>query len=638
MTAVSRHDLPPCSAPPLCPCDRQGRGLLKSFCLTLLGLACVTASASPAWALDLVDFRWGFDGKVVADRFNLLSVLVNNPTGDGFEGELRLQRRLFNGSPIDAPLVEPVYVGPNGERWVQFYPYFSETGSDTWELQIVNRRGRREASLPLNSPRQGFPARVWLADSVGVSRTGLPIKPFPQVLFPPFVTATDSLQVMMIDSVPNWDEPRREAFLDWVSRGGIVLVFLGRNGQFPQFPSTLGVLNSPLESQAVGAGRVVRIGLTQSSLNEEQLKIIAENLPKRLQIDAAGKTTELAPFDTEDDVQSSRTFGRANWNDSSQQRSFLAVLKSMTRPEHNWPLLHLLFWCYIGLIFPGCYILGRKTGDYRVVYGVLLITVTVFSLLFGWVGRRGYGESTTVNSIGFAKPLRDGFFDVSQWSNAFVTNGGDYRIRHDGIGAIYSTTNFNEGVNGVIRNGAEAVFEVDIPPFSSREFVHRIKTKLPPIRLTLSDVKFVNNQLQSAVIHTDESWPKEVLYAGVITSNRIQPLWFGPSGSGAQQSTAKWDNVGLSLRQHLGLDQQSFQTWQMQTAARQSYEQLITPLIGAALGVTTPADAETYSVPADRLRVVVMARQPEETRAVEMYSNQVGYLLYVIDVPVEAAP
>ena len=59
----------------------------------------------------------------------------------------------------------------------------------------------------------------------------------------------------------------------------------------------------------------------------------------------------------------------------------------MTKPDHNWLLLHFMFWVYIAMVFPGCYILGKRYSDFRVVYAGLLGTVFLFSLLFSVVGQ-----------------------------------------------------------------------------------------------------------------------------------------------------------------------------------------------------------------------------------------------------------
>ena len=120
-------------------------------------LACL---APPALAVEIKQTVWGFDGQVVAQRFNLLSVLVDNPAADPFEGTVELHK-LAGGKPVDASLVEPVYLAPYSSRWVQFYPYI-KSDADAWEVawgrEKIEAAGmpetvrahhpRRDASLP----------------------------------------------------------------------------------------------------------------------------------------------------------------------------------------------------------------------------------------------------------------------------------------------------------------------------------------------------------------------------------------------------------------------------------------------------------------------------------------------------------
>ena len=45
-----------------------------------------------ASALDVADYKWGFNGKVAPHRFNVLSVLLNNPTPQPYNGEVLLRK------------------------------------------------------------------------------------------------------------------------------------------------------------------------------------------------------------------------------------------------------------------------------------------------------------------------------------------------------------------------------------------------------------------------------------------------------------------------------------------------------------------------------------------------------------------
>src|SRR5689334_7329602 len=85
------------------------RGCLFA-CWLLLG-------AGKALAVDVDQVIWGFDGQVVVNRFNLLSVLVSNPSPQPFEGKIELTK-LVGGRQVDIPLVEAVYLSPHSSRWV----------------------------------------------------------------------------------------------------------------------------------------------------------------------------------------------------------------------------------------------------------------------------------------------------------------------------------------------------------------------------------------------------------------------------------------------------------------------------------------------------------------------------------------
>src|SRR5207248_2104431 len=126
----------------------------------------------------------------------------------------------------------------------------------------------------------------------------------------------------------------------------------------------------------------------------------------------------------------------------------------MSNPNHSWPVIFFLGLLYLGSVFPGCYLVGQKYGgDFRVTFGCLLGTVFLFSLVFLFVGRRGYNEVTIVHSVAVARQQPGGStLDVSQWSNAFVVEGGDYHLEHAGTSRVYSSCQDQERVNGEIRN------------------------------------------------------------------------------------------------------------------------------------------------------------------------------------------
>jgi len=125
--------------------------------------------------------------------------------------------------------------------------------------------------------------------------------------------------------------------------------------------------------------------------------------------------------------------------------NFLYQLSEMTQPDHNWTMIYILSSFYIFLIFPGCYLFNKKQKGkgYRNSLLFLLITVGVFSTIFWSIGKRGYGETTTINSLVIARPLKGNQYDLTYWINTFVTEGAEYQFfcgrhrRHFYNGTIY---------------------------------------------------------------------------------------------------------------------------------------------------------------------------------------------------------
>jgi hypothetical protein len=603
-------------------------------CFTWLCLWGVAAGfcSRTADALDVVEMRWGFDGKVVRQRFMPLSILVNHPLPTAFEGEMRLTKRMANGSQVDAPLIESVFVSPFGERWVQFYPYCANDWGEEFVLEVFDNRGRLVQALDVPKARTGWPARVIIDTGKSAARKNTPLKRLPEQLFPPFITALDGLQVVFFDGVPDWDEPRRQAFLDWLHLGGTAYVMKGSDDSVLAFPAGLAALNSPLDETTVGAGRIFRLDYTRAQADAAILTNALARVPARLIIKADG-TAEKAPVLDATDTDDNGSQQYQDAGDPLASTSFLQRLRKMTKVEHNWPLLHLLFWIYIGLIFPGCYLAGRKWTDYRTVYLALLGTVAVFSVLFGLVGRRGYGEASAVHSIALARVLPDGQADVSQWSNTFVTSGGDYSIKHAGQGTLYATCNSNEAVRRWIRNGAEAEFLADIPPFSSREFAHRMRVPLPVPKFRVIAGGPSPDGLRGVVIATEGTLPPKA---------EMNALLYGDSFYTVQHTDGKI-TVGGKIGTVPGyLRVQDFNNWQhnfgggwgqQDQTTEQRFREMFTPLISRSLNVKSPGDADAVLLPPHTARLFYFAPMTDEFMIRNPYlGRQEGWVLYTVDL------
>jgi hypothetical protein len=602
----------------------------------LLLLAVWHASAGVAHALEIEEMRWGFNGKVALNRFNVLSVLVRNSTPQPFNGEMTLRKSLNTGTYVDAPIVEPVSLAPFSSRWVQFYPYINSGGNNSvgyenWKLSVA----RQIVDVP--QPRGAKYQRVVLDDSTGIAGRGGVMKRMPENLFPSFVSATDALQVVGLEREPrSWIPMQKECFLDWVHLGGTVVLFHGPNGKFPEFSGPLAVLNSPLEEHRYGAGRILKISMQSGQFGADEARQAFVNLPKNYVLPNEPIEDPIDKVDASTEPQVNSTYQYGEGADPFVSSSFLGQLKDMTKPDHNWLLLHFMFWVYIGMVFPGCYILGKKWSDFRVVYAGLLGTVILFSFLFSIVGQRGYGESTAIHSVAVARTLPDGGLDVASWSNVFVTGGAKYLIKHNGQGSLYSTCNETESVNGVINNGAEGSFYVDIPPFSNRDFAMRIKLATGAPKATVESYKGADQRLTELIVNIDGVKPGETPFVNALYGDRFY--------------TMMWDGQKLKMTSDAGdapskLQLQSMQGWantrgygygyeRVEQTPIERFNQMYTPLLSRSLNVARESEARQVRLPPGIVRIYLYAKMPPEFAVQNpLLGKQDGHVLYCIDLP-----
>lgn len=612
------------------------------FVWPLVLMAAWLSQITTASAVDVADHKWGFNGKVAPHRFNVLSVLVNNPTPQPFTGDLVLTKIMGPGT-VDAPLVENVTLSPHASKWIQFYPYIVSENSYAGQLNETWRISYPGGGMELSIPRLAKYQRVILDDPNAVTARGGAVKfHLPDNLFPPFVTATDALQMVVLDHVPRWEESRRQAFLDWLYLGGTVVILHDASGKFPEFKDALTLLKSPLDEQPHGAGRIVRLPMNRAQFSEDEYRQVCVGLPKNYyNPQNTEKTDDIV--DRIDESQAINAAQNYNYNEGSdpfKSNSFLSQLKQMTKPEHNWLLLHFMFWVYIALIFPGCYLLGKKWSDFRIVYAGLLGTVTLFSIAFSYVGARGYGESTAVHTVAIAKPLPEGQLDVAAWSNVFVTSGADYFIRHNAWGALYSTCNEVEKVNGRINNGAEAVFAVDIPPYSNREVATRAKIPFAGPKLTVESFKLQDNRLTAVELDVQGLKQDDCLKAEALVGNSFYLLnWrdgklvlTNEIGSvvGTLRVQEQHNRYGYGYGYRYGYDDGS------QTTQAERYTQMFDLLLSRSLNVSREKDAEALFLPKNTMRVFLYANLPGEFAIQEKnnrLTNQSGRVMYVINIP-----
>lgn len=561
---------------------------MKRLLLILLALARVAS------ALEVRETIWGFNGQATPGAFNPLSVLVENPATAPFDGALELVETRGGGS-VGARLVQPVFVAPFTARWVQFYPFVSR--ENEWLLSWGHRAQER---AEVATPKFTAPVRVLLADANDTFARPTKLRTFPENLFPPTVSATDGLASVVLDHAPRWEPAKREAFLDWIRRGGTLHVLHGADGKFPIFPDELAALNFESERVRVGAGAVVRHPFPRDAASDEKL---GEPLPELKN----GKQVRIY----------------------SVESSFFQMLASFTRPDINWGFIYGLAVLYLGAVGPWHYLWGRKKKS-RVVLAALLGIVVLFALLFGMVGRRGYGETASVHSLAWARALGGGRFDVMEWDNVFVTRGDFYALKHDAAHNLYGTPDENDGVNGRVTGGRDGGFDVDIPLYSSRAFVHHAVLKGDDTGVNVLEWDG-GDRLTKLTLATPPGFPKNVLevwargrkefYKLRVAGNRLELT------DTHQTAEAFFTEHTITPTPAVRRFSENGKTVDTETEYRAS----LPVLLARALGGTDQFQRyiESSPLPADCLQLFIFARSPDGFRVrAKGFDKQTGFVLY----------
>ncbi|MEP6667646.1 MAG: hypothetical protein ABJF10_00750 [Chthoniobacter sp.] len=410
-------------------------------------IAMAALLAAPLYALEVEQTLWGFDGRVVPDHFNPFSVLVSNPGNLAFDGALSL---VLNGSGPGgnaslrgASYVQPIFLAPHTSRWVQFSVPGTHSAGPS---ELRWGRGAKEFSDVDGPLSTGPPSCVWLRDLDSPFTAGGSLKSFPDQLFPTSAVAAESLDAVVLDHVPHWEPARRDAFLDWVRLGGTLHLVPDTNGALPAFGGDLKELDAQDEVTRVGAGRVVHHAIALREMSEQYLT--AHGYPARTLENVKGPIL----YDMES--------------------TFFRDLSSLTRPKVSWTLINLVMIAYVAVVGP-MHNYFRRRIDYRVSILIFLGCVAAFGAALGIIGRRGYGESQTVHSLGIARALGGGRVDVTQWISAFATAGDRYTLTHRAPANLYASDRFAETGSGLIFNGKDGYMLMDIPLYSARAFTHR---------------------------------------------------------------------------------------------------------------------------------------------------------------------
>jgi hypothetical protein len=269
---------------------------------------------------------------------------------------------------------------------------------------------------------------------------------------------------------------------------------------------------------------------------------------------------------------------------------------------------------------------------------VAFVVVTgLCSFGFASLGRLGAADLARIRSVVVAHPIDEGLYDVTGWASAAAKVGGDYTIQHTGNGRQYTAASEIESVRGHIVAGPEGRMEADIPPASTRPFIHRARQEGPPLGVRIERIAIDAGNLSQLAISVGPEFPDDPLSVHV---------WHAVRAYRMEVVGAEWHLVPASrksgvtflsdlreIRWPFGLRTTA---WGMQGEDEHvaDFESLERPLIGNSFGLNNEIDPLKLALGPDTVRVFVYAPMPEEFHATgEDFPDQFGCVLYVVDLP-----
>ncbi|MCA9008423.1 MAG: hypothetical protein KDB01_01695 [Planctomycetaceae bacterium] len=608
--------------------------------LLIPGFASPVAAQS-AQKIRVADKVWGFDGRVVNGQFMPLSIELDNLSDEPLEALATLKSVSGMIRETGGTATQAVFLGPHSRRWVQFYPYIVG-GTTSWHFELRTdeetftfddidqpRSVQDSSTLEMKTTDQTLPAVILDRPDAPV-RIPTTVKHMPEEIFPPYATATHGLYAVFMDHVPDWETPRQEALLSWLKSGGHLHLLHDQNNQTLRFSGILAALNEPFDEFHVGNGSVTRHEFQRADLSQDI-------------VTTATSPPSLSKTDIDEITEFEKNGGAGygyNPNVADDEDLFVE-LRQLTQPEHMWWLIFLLSMCYVGLIFPGCWILSRQRQlHFLVTYGCIAGLSVVFSLLFLFIGRRGYGETTSLHSVGIARAEDDTHYSLLQFTTLFVTNGNTYSITDKDHQTLLASGATDENVDASITSGNTASFVSRIPPFSSQAVRARRRIKTDNWNLAVTGLSQQRDELEQLTITFGETFPNDPLTECLVIHGRN--LHHTKTDLSRHQISLinhreKLRSYGVSAYDSInvfGMPQYSAPaSSDDDDPVEASFKSMLPSLVRRSLADDHVKDAGKFRLPGDRIRLLVYTPMSDDQQfGVDAEVRRVGRILYVRDL------
>ncbi len=624
---------------------RRGQTMLRLIQLCILLFSILYTAPVLGQATQRVRFAdkvWGFDGRVMNGQFMPLSIELDNLSDEPIEAQATLRSMAGLLRETGGTATQSVFLGPHSRRWVQFYPYIAGmTASWRFELRTDNetltfdpidqpRSVLESGSLQMKSEDQSLPV-VILDRRDAQIKIPVSVKHMPEEIFPPYSTATHGLYAMFMDHVPDWETPRQEAMMSWLKAGGRLHLMLDQNHQTLRFSGPLAPLNEPFAEFHVGSGSVTRHEIQRAELSKDivTLAVTTQGLSK-------ADLNEIAEY------QKLGGSGFSYGTSVTDDDDLFYELRQLTQPDHMWWLIFLLSLCYVGLIFPGCWILSRqRTLHFLATYGAIAGLAVVFSLMFLFIGRRGYGESTSLHSAAIARAEDDTHSSLLQLTTLFVTEGNTYSITDDDQQTLLASGASEESVEASITSGNTASFVSRIPPYSSQAVRSRRRIETDNWNLAVTGMSQQGEELKDLTIAFGETFPSDPLVECLVIHGRHLHHTEIDRQRGQLSLVSRREllrsycekanfNMGGApiLQTYEELD-----VVEPKDPVEACFQRMLPNLVRRSLVDDFVQDVGKFRLPEDRIRLLVYAPMPENQHLnVDADVRRTGRILYVRDL------
>lgn len=596
---------------------------LAAWSATALSAARGEESPTSEGTIEIRQIEWGFDGTAPVQMFVPLSLLVENTGPEPAEGVFRLSKSAGLNQRIDVEYEQTYFVSGFSSRWVQLTP-FVISDLEIWTLRWGPQL-RNKVEIP--TPRNGDRATVLFANPDDRSAIGSALRRCDPALFPASLTGADSLRGAVLHAVPDWQGARVQAFLEWLQQGGRLYLVHGDDGEYPKFSGELTALNDPRDKFRIGSGIVTRLPIAVDDIDADTAK-------KQILTDVQGFIAPGGLSERLTTAQRLNVFPIAtDFNDS-----ILRDLQYLTRFHRNWWVVYIGAFFYVLAVYPGSYLLGRKSADWRRFYVGFLGTALLFSLGFSKLGQVGSKEQTRTRSVAAAYQLADGMYDVTQWMCAASREGDLYEIASPGSGRLYSSCQDFEAVNGVVRQ-ADGRLDLDLPSASTCRLLSRGRTAGPSLgikveELVAGEASLTNLRFSFAPDVYDKTMIVCAWHAATVYEMKADP-------DGARLSAGRMpagDFVGTYSSVPWTTQRRPGNVWTNTyvepESVTEAFQRLVCPIAGSTMHLEPGTLAHNVVLDPGIVRILLFRPMPDAFRIPgEQFPDQQGYVMYVVDVP-----